>query len=278
MYIEDVAEFARVLLTTTDMTFTCGWPRIELLLFCQLASITGSRPQSLLDLRYRHLQLNLIRDPDGGRPRLFIYLTPEFTKTFLGKKEPYVSPPLPLFLSLPSLLPVPAISIRREAGEDVSCAKTKLIILNRNTFPIPEIIYDPTLALSPHVFLLGMLFRIGAFKNISQDGPTVNCPENLYNLGILNGLNQQELKLKDEILDQFVFCQAIREADGVRIALDQQLSAATLRYRMKRGGEITGFEQVTKPYGLRYGAAKAFNDSRKQSPLPLFPLSPNSCH
>lgn len=97
MYIEDVAEFARVLLTTTDMTFTCGWPRIELLLFCQLASITGSRPQSLLDLRYRHLQLNLIRDPDGGRPRLFIYLTPEFTKTFLGKKEPYVSPPLPLF-------------------------------------------------------------------------------------------------------------------------------------------------------------------------------------
>lgn len=88
MYIEDVAEFARVLLATTEMTFTCGWLRIELLLFCQLAAITGSRPQALLDLRYRHLQLNLIRDPDGGRPRLFIYLTPEFTKTFLGKKEP----------------------------------------------------------------------------------------------------------------------------------------------------------------------------------------------
>lgn len=88
MYIEDVAEFARVLLATTEMTFTCGWLRIELLLFCQLAAITGSRPQALLDLRYRHLQLNLICDPDGGRPRLFIYLTPEFTKTFLGKKEP----------------------------------------------------------------------------------------------------------------------------------------------------------------------------------------------
>ena len=28
MYIEDVAEFARVLLTTTEMTFDCGWQRI----------------------------------------------------------------------------------------------------------------------------------------------------------------------------------------------------------------------------------------------------------
>lgn len=87
MYIEDVAEFARVLLSTTEMTFQCGWLQIQLLLFCQLAAITGSRPGALLDLRYRNLLLTLVRDPDGGRPRLFIYLTPEFTKTFLGEKE-----------------------------------------------------------------------------------------------------------------------------------------------------------------------------------------------
>ncbi|KAF7174465.1 hypothetical protein CNMCM6106_008809 [Aspergillus hiratsukae] len=53
----------------------------------------------------------------------------------------------------------------------------------------------------------------------------------------------------------------MREADGIRIALEEQLTEGALRYRMKRAGEITGFEQVTKPYGLRYGAAKAFNDS-----------------
>ena len=108
-----------------------------------------------------------------------------------------------------------------------------------------------------------MLFRIRAFKNFSTEGMVVDRPENLYNLGILKGLGQQELKLKDEVLDRFVFCQAVREADGIRIALEQQLTDGTLRYRMKRGGEITGFEQVTKPYGLRYGAAKAFNDSRE---------------
>jgi hypothetical protein len=39
MYIEDVAEFARVLLATTEMTFARGWLRIELILFCQLAAV-----------------------------------------------------------------------------------------------------------------------------------------------------------------------------------------------------------------------------------------------
>lgn len=112
-----------------------------------------------------------------------------------------------------------------------------------------------------------MLFRIKAFKNFSTDGLVVDCPENLYKLGVLDGLGQQELKLKDEILDQFVFCQAVREADGIQIALEEQLTEGALRYRMKRGGEITGFEQVTKPYCLRYGAAKAFNDSREFSYL-----------
>ena len=91
MFIEDVVEFARVLLTTTETAFLCGWQRMQLLLFCQLAAITANRPGALLGLRYRDLRLTLIRDPEGGRPRLFIFLTPEFTKRFLGKKAPWVS-------------------------------------------------------------------------------------------------------------------------------------------------------------------------------------------
>lgn len=108
-----------------------------------------------------------------------------------------------------------------------------------------------------------MLFRIGAFESFSKDGCAVNCPENLYNLRVLNGLGQQKLKLRPEILDQYIFCHSLREPHGFRIALEQNLTGGWLRYRMKRGGEITGFEEVTKPYGLRYGAAKAFNDSRE---------------
>ncbi|KAJ6085804.1 hypothetical protein N7499_005433 [Penicillium canescens] len=157
IYIEDVAEFARVFL-----------------LYYQLAAITSSRPRALLNLRYRDLILTLVRDLNSHLPRLFIYIRPEFTKSFLSKKE-------------------------------------------SNTFPIPEVIFDPTLVLSPHVFLLGLLFRIGAFKTLSKDGRVINYLENLYSL--------------------------------------------RLRYRIKRRGEITGFKEVTKPYSLRYGAAKAFNNS-----------------
>jgi hypothetical protein len=43
MYVEDLAEFARVLLATTEMSFEIGWLRIQLILFYQLAGITGNR-------------------------------------------------------------------------------------------------------------------------------------------------------------------------------------------------------------------------------------------
>ncbi|KAJ6070614.1 hypothetical protein N7467_011933, partial [Penicillium canescens] len=64
IYIKDVAEFAR------------------------LVAITASRLSALLGLRYRDLILTLIRNPEGGPLRLFIFLTPEFTKRFLRKKAP----------------------------------------------------------------------------------------------------------------------------------------------------------------------------------------------
>ncbi|THC89802.1 hypothetical protein EYZ11_010741 [Aspergillus tanneri] len=53
-----------------------------------LAAITASRPGALLDRHYRDIVLTLIRDPKRERPRLFIFLKPEFTKKFLGKKAP----------------------------------------------------------------------------------------------------------------------------------------------------------------------------------------------
>ena len=121
--------------------------------------------------------------------------------------------------------------------------------------------------LSPHVFLLGMLFKARAFKSRSIDSP-----ERLYSLDVLDGLNEQQLPLREELGEDFVFCQAVCEAHGVRIAHELKLSSDSVRYRMKKGGLITGFAEVTKPYTLRDGAAKGLNESRKcqlpPSPLP----------
>lgn len=106
-----------------------------------------------------------------------------------------------------------------------------------------------------------MLFHIQAFKTFSTAGPVLDCPEKLYSLRVLNGKGQQELKLKDDILDKFVFCQVEREATGYRIALEKRLTDSTIRSWMRRGGEITGFDQITRPYLLRYAGAKEFNSS-----------------
>jgi hypothetical protein len=57
MYAADLAEYTRVLLCATEMTFDIGWLRIQLILFCQLAGITGNRSEALVQLRYRYLQL-----------------------------------------------------------------------------------------------------------------------------------------------------------------------------------------------------------------------------
>jgi hypothetical protein len=119
--------------------------------------------------------------------------------------------------------------------------------------------------LSPHVFLLGMLFKARAFKS-----PSIDSPERVYSLDVLDGLNEQQLPLREALDEEFVFCQAVRGADGVRIAHELQLSSDSVRYRMKKGGQITGFAEVTKPYCLRDGAAKGLNESRKCQ-LPLLP-------
>ncbi|CZR66010.1 uncharacterized protein PAC_15910 [Phialocephala subalpina] len=202
IYAEDLAEYARVLLATTEMTFEIGWLRVQLVLFCELAGITGNRPEALVELRFRYLKLTLIRDPDRGGPRLFVELTPE------------------------------------------------------NEFKIPEIIYDPTLVLSPHIFLLGILFKARAFKS-----PSIDCPERLYSLKVLKGLNEQPLPLRDEMNNEFIFYQAVREAQGVRVARELQLSSGWVQYRMKVGGEIAGFGQVIRPYNLRDSSAKGLNES-----------------
>jgi hypothetical protein len=94
-----------------------------------------------------------------------------------------------------------------------------LTYISNNTFNIPEIIYDPTLVLSPHVFLLGMLFKAHAFKS-----PSIISLEKLYSPNILNRLNEQRLLLLDKMNNDFIFCQAVREAQGFRIVHELQLT------------------------------------------------------
>ncbi|KAL2366217.1 hypothetical protein RJZ56_000865 [Blastomyces dermatitidis] len=135
--------------------------------------------------------------------------------------------------------------------------------IDRNEFKIPEIIFDPTLVLSPHICLLTMLFHLGGFKSISTTGPVLDSAEKLYSAKVLDGKGQQPLLLKDELLDKFVFCQMELTFTGFKICLNQRMTAFMVSSRMRRAGEITGFEEVAHLYNLCYTGAKAFNNSEE---------------
>jgi hypothetical protein len=47
-------------------------------------------------------------------------------------------------------------------------------------------------------------FKLQAFKS-----PSLVSPEKLYSLNVLDGMNELQLPLKDELNDAFVFCQTV---------------------------------------------------------------------
>ncbi|KKY29331.1 putative c2h2 finger domain protein [Diaporthe ampelina] len=75
-------------LCTPEKSFILGELRILAVLFLLLVAPAGSRPASILKLRFRHLRISLNRDPEdpNGYPRLLIQLHLEFTKQYLGPK------------------------------------------------------------------------------------------------------------------------------------------------------------------------------------------------
>jgi hypothetical protein len=134
----------------------------------------------------------------------------------------------------------------------------------RNTFPLPEIIFDPSLILSPHVALLGLVFADNAFL-----APSLTSAARISELDIPLGYEQLPLHLKPEMADILVFRKSVRTPYGWEISPDQPLPYTTLLKWMKRLGVLTGFPQITRPYCLRYGAGNAFNQSGASHAAPF---------
>lgn len=88
MTLEDLKLQLGTTLRTTEKTFKVGELRLLAALFLLLLAPAGSRPASILKMRFRDLKVLLVRDPDDpdGHPRLIIKLTLAFTKEYLGLK------------------------------------------------------------------------------------------------------------------------------------------------------------------------------------------------
>ena len=91
LHAEDEFELLKTLYTSTETTFPHERYRIQLALIMQLAGITGNRPSALLAVRYQHIKVTLLEDPNGGeQPRVLIEIVFNHTKGYLGEKDAYV--------------------------------------------------------------------------------------------------------------------------------------------------------------------------------------------
>ncbi|KAK8073324.1 hypothetical protein PG994_004223 [Apiospora phragmitis] len=171
----------------------------------------GSRPQAILQLRFRDIGIYLVRDPAGDDSidsrrqaprRLIIQFSLEYTKRYLGPKA----------------------------------AKTSLV---------PEIIYDSTLVLSPHVFLLAILFKNRAFKV----GGLNDDPHMLSHVKVPDEATQLLLPFRPDILDTYLFLQAEKTHMGWKMS-ETPMTQVMLGQIVKRFGQIPGFMDNTICYNL----------------------------
>ena len=99
------------------------------------------------------------------------------------------------------------------------------------------------------------------FDDQAFAAPNLTSPEQLSILEIEPSCNQLPLPLKPEMDDVPVFRSVVRTMYGWAVSPSKALTYSVVRSSMARLGQITGFKQVTRPYALRYGAGKAFNEN-----------------
>jgi len=88
MRAEDEFECLKTLYTSPEMVFDREAHRLGMALIMQLAGITGNRPEALLNLKFKHVTVALLLDPEGGEwPRPIIEWKFEDIKEYLSKKD-----------------------------------------------------------------------------------------------------------------------------------------------------------------------------------------------
>ncbi|KAK1974365.1 hypothetical protein LZ30DRAFT_812371 [Colletotrichum cereale] len=136
----------------------------------------------------------------------------------------------------------------------------------QNTYPIPKTMFNPSLLLSPHVFLLGILFCHQAFRT-----PSLTSPDQLKKLDIYPGKLKLPLPLQEDLNDTYIFRHAVSTGTAYMLSPNKPISKAIIRAWFKRIRKLLRLEYSTILYSLRYNAANRFN----QSSLISTPPSPS---
>ncbi|EDN05396.1 predicted protein [Histoplasma mississippiense (nom. inval.)] len=131
--------------------------------------------------------------------------------------------------------------------------KKHLGLTQTNTFTLPEIIYEPSLILSPHIFLFGILFFFEAFSP-----PSLTSMAKLRGLKIEGGRQQLLIPLKPEMANHYVFCRVAKEDGEVRIFPEEMMDPSS---SVRSMAEIAGFLHPWFNHRFRYGGGLILNKS-----------------
>lgn len=112
--------------------------------------------------------------------------------------------------------------------------------------------------LSPHTFLLGILFDDDAFRH-----PGIRSMANLRSLSLEGGRQQMEVPLKLEKAEHYVFCKVEATKGKIKIHRDQPISVGSLSGQLQTFGEIAGFKWSLFTHRFRYGGGTILNESGK---------------
>lgn len=119
---------------------------------------------------------------------------------------------------------------------------------------MPEIIYDLSLFLSPHVFLLAILFKYRAFEVEGLN----DHPHKLNMLRVSLKANELQLRLRDELNDVPLFRQAVKTVSGYEMSRDRAINQNITGDWMKKMGRMLGFEYTSTAYMLLTSQATAW--------------------
>lgn len=126
----------------------------------------------------------------------------------------------------------------------------------RKCFPIPEVIFDPDLLLSPHIFLLTILFQHRAFKSEILN----NNPQLLYTSKIEAGENQIKVELHPNIINTHVFRRTEKTVTSLQMGT-RPIDRSMISKIVGTVGRLAGFKGNTICYTLHYIAGNNLDQS-----------------
>ena len=101
---------------------------------------------------------------------------------------------------------------------------------------------------------MGLIFADSAFDGLDS-------PQQLFQLRVTAGLNEQPLPIKDEWGSVPLLRRLASSVQGVVVSKDLSATDDWLRDKLKTLGNVVGFDLPVGRYSFRRGAGEAFDSS-----------------